>query len=885
MPMLIPVLVAYAATSVAISAGLIVAGTLAAAAFSTVVTIAVAAAMNSGSDDDQQATVSGGGPESLVTVRQPIAPWQVIYGEDRVPGVITFIEVSSYGGLATNNILNVVITLAGHECEEIGDVYFNDEVVPLDGGYPNGGGNVSSGRYAGYATVQKSLGDEAGQPFPELVNIFSNGKWTDAHRQTGRTKLYVRLVWNPDVFPTGVPNVTAVVKGRKVYDPRTALTAWSANAALCTADFLCNSDFGLGAVYADEIDEDQLIAGANVCDEAVTLAAGGTEPRYELNGSFWMNATPRDILGRLLTAMRGSARFIGGRWRIEPAAYVVPAITLTADDLRGPVHILPRLSRRDLCNGVKGVYRSPDNNWQQSDFPVVTNATYLAEDQGERIWRDINLPFTTSVAAAQRIAKIELEKTRQQITVELPCKLTAYTLKPGDTVMLTLSRYGWSAKVFEVVNSRLSFDTDDQGGVSLGVDHVLRETASAVFDWNSGEETVVDPAPDTDLPSPFDVGVPGTPVVTEELYETTGSAGVKARATVVWAAAANAFVAFYELEYKLEDAAEYARISPISSLSQVLDDKAPGTYNFRVRSVNGFGVRSEYSLVTTYELLGLTAAPADAIGFYVTVHEGRARCHVSKTTDLDVAIGGRLWIRWSPIESGAEWNDGSLIKAEGYPGDSIVVEGPLYPGTYMAKFQDSSGNFSEAEASFVVTESLLTGFTTLATVTFHTAFAGTKVNVATIDSVLQLTGSTLWDSIPGNMDSWDRIDSLGGIASSGSCTFTSKMDLGGVETVRLVPSLKTLGFDTGDLWDTRTDLMDAWGLVDGSVIEDAEIQPQVRITEDDPASGGASWGPWHNLEVSDYTARGFEFRTLHTSANVTHNRRLLEFSVAAKQPS
>jgi hypothetical protein len=56
----------------------------------------------------------------------------------------------------------------------------------------------------------------------------------------------------------------------------------------------------------------------------------------------------------------------------------------------------------------------------------------------------------------------------------------------------------------------------------------------------------------------------------------------------------------------------------------------------------------------------------------------------------------------------------------------------------------------------------------------------------------------------------------------------------------------------------------------------------VRTTDDDPA-GAPAWGPWHDLEVADYTARAFEFRTLHTSGNVTHNRRLEQFTVAAKQ--
>ncbi len=40
------------------------------------------------------------------------------------------------------------------------------------------------------------------------------------------------LEYDADAFPNGVPEVTAVVKGKKVYDPRTSTTAWSDNPAL-----------------------------------------------------------------------------------------------------------------------------------------------------------------------------------------------------------------------------------------------------------------------------------------------------------------------------------------------------------------------------------------------------------------------------------------------------------------------------------------------------------------------------------------------------------------------------------------------------------------------------------------------------------------------------
>jgi hypothetical protein len=249
-----------------------------------------------------------------------------------------------------------------------------------------------------------------------------------------------------------------------------------------------------------------------------------------------------------------------------------------------------------------------------------------------------------------------------------------------------------------------------------------------------------------------------------------------------------------------------------------------------------------------------------------------------------VRIGGRIVLRWSPLSVGATWNDGMLLSIEHYPGDSVSFFAPLLGGTYLAKAQDSSVNMSFNAVSFTLTEAHLTGFTTLGTATEHPGFTGAKINVAAVDGGIQLVGATLWDAMPA-IDTLGMIDSLGGIVPAGTYTFANRIDLGSVLTVRLFPNLKSLAFDTADLWDSRTSLIDSWGLVDGNVIEDAEVAIEVRTTNDNPA-GSPTWGPWHALPgQADYTARAFEFREQFTSGNVTHNRKVTELAVAAKQPT
>ena len=73
-------------------------------------------------------------------------------------------------------------------------------------------------------------------------------KWTAAHALRGVAYLYVRLVLISAKFPTRrPPNITAVIRGAKPFDPRSHVTAYTANAALCLRDYLYNRRFGLKA--------------------------------------------------------------------------------------------------------------------------------------------------------------------------------------------------------------------------------------------------------------------------------------------------------------------------------------------------------------------------------------------------------------------------------------------------------------------------------------------------------------------------------------------------------------------------------------------------------------------------------------------------------------
>ena len=139
------------------------------------------------------------------------------------------------------------------------------------------GVNVAIIYIPSYAGVTKYLGAPGQIADPDLIadakDQNGNPAWTTNHTLSGRAYLVVRLGYNQSIFPQGIPNIKAVVKGvDSVYDPRTGTSGWSDNWALCMRDYLSKS-FGLNCL-PDDINDDYFIAAANISDEQVQLVTG-----------------------------------------------------------------------------------------------------------------------------------------------------------------------------------------------------------------------------------------------------------------------------------------------------------------------------------------------------------------------------------------------------------------------------------------------------------------------------------------------------------------------------------------------------------------------------------------------------------------------------------
>jgi len=707
---------------------------------------------------------SFGSQGTLVNARDATAPADFVYGEVRKGGTITYYESTG----DKNKFLHQIIVLAGHEVAEIGDIYINEEVVTLDSnGYVtdaewviDGGANPSGIR------IQKFLGDQTTAPADLLSESeLTGGNALDANFVgRGIAYLYVRYEFDQTVFANGVPLITAKVKGKKVYDPRTSTTGYSNNAALCIRDFI-TSEYGLNDSAVDDV---VFSAAANESDESVTLSGSGTEKRYTINGIIKASSPTGKVLGEMATACAGTLFWGSGYWKLKVGAYSAPVKTLTLDDLRGPINLNTRSSMRDSFNGVTGTFNDASADFITADYPPIKSSTFQTEDGGDELLLDLPLPFTTSAATAQRIAKMTLYRGREQMTISADFGLEAFNVEVGDIIAFTNERYGFDEKEFEVIGWR--FESNQEAG-DLRVNLTLQETSQAAFAWNAEESDII--GNNTNLPV-ANAGLVVNNLTASDSTRLQGDGTTVNSAILAWTAVSSSFFAYYDVEWKQTSDSTYASTTTTESgieISPLIDGVE---YTFRVRAVSVTGATGSYATVTLTSG-GDTTAPSAPTS--VSADGGFRYITVSWTNPADVDLN------YVEVYENDTNNSGSATLVGTSAGSEFIRPnlGISVTKYYFLKAVDYSGNKSAFTAGVsgtttfiddpdfengvysLFTEQNLYAIRDVTSLPASGTFVGEKVFNRTDGKLYQWTGSA-WEQVVGGAESF--ADLQGSIAQS-----------------------------------------------------------------------------------------------------------------------
>ena len=893
-----------------------------------------------------------------VTAKAPTAPYRVIYGSSRVGGTIVYAETTS----STNEFLHMIIVFAGHEIEDIETIFFNDESISLETISNDSNGipiytPPSGDEYNGKLLVKKHLGNDDQVADANLVADVT--QWTTAHKISGKAYLYLKLTYDSDVYPNGVPNVSAIIKGKKVYDPRatsftassgtvsttnntitlsshglstfdratydvngnTAIgglsngstyyvikvdantiklatnytncvagtpisltsvsgsttqkfnfTTFSDNPVLCIRDYLSNTIYGL-QTESSEINDTNFIASANTCDESVTVTnPSGTEKRFTCNGSFELKQSPKVIIENLLTTLGGFLIYSNGKFKIVPATYLSPTVTLNENNLRTGVSINSRVSKKELFNAVKGLYSEPANDYQPQNYPILTNSSYQSEDNGERIYSEFDYAFTNSSRTCQRLSKIQLLKVRQQISFSASFDMTAFNCDVGDTVNITNARMGWSNKTFQVLD--WGFALNGQDG-SLLITANFKETASAIYDFSTDNYTTVSSGKATNLPKSTSVSAPTAITLTDELVSYNDGT-VIVKMVIELTAATDNFTELYEIEIKqLTDANGNAVVDDFKQIGRGARTKYEflnvidrASYEVRARGVNIYGVNSS-TITQAHTVIGLSAPPPNVENFSCNIVGLDAFLSWQAVDVLDLSY---YELRYANVTANATWsNSVPMVKKVSRPATSVVV--PAKTGAYLIKARDKLGNPSiDATVVYVAVETI-GNYNFLTSSTQNPNFTGTKTNVFIADDLadvpaLTLASQELFDSASGNFDSvtdrnFDSGTINGQLYSSGTYDFSSVIDVGSRITTNITASINQFVIDRDDFFDATTGNFDEkLGNFDGDAEANCSSELQIAISNDN-----TNFTPFQTFVVGDYLARYYKFRMVMTSAN------------------
>lgn len=595
----------------------------------------------------------------------------VVYGEARLKGAPIFRDTTGW----QNQYLHVVYSVCEGEIESIDDIILGED----ENGNPL---SYTDPHYAGQLEVEIKLGAPAQGSFASLSS--QSAAWTYATRDlTNLCAVHIRYNHDESVFPGGVPDPVFVVKGKKLYDPRTSTTAYSTNPALVLRDYLTNTYYGKSipsSLLAN------INAAADFCDVTFTDHNGGEGgtpvniPRFDFKGVLPTKNSVKKNVESILFSMRASLPWVNGKYSLViERGDETPVYTINEDKLADDFKVSED-GRKTLLNMVRYTYTDLGNKSKKASV-VADSATYLAEDNNTPLEKSYNNAFETNRYRAQNRANTLLKLSREQIKVVANiAALDALRVETGDLVALTRTTQGWVAKEFLVDDMRIKPD----GGLTVN----LVEFEPTGYDWAVSPEVVA--PPDTTLIGPTQVTAPtgltfasGTDHL---ILNTDGTILSRIHGTIT--PAADAYVSEFIVEYKRASESTYTSrmivatgTAPEFYISGVEDSVS---YDIRAKAVNTLGVESDW-FTSSHTVVGKTEPPEDVTGFAVQQKIDRWLFTWDAVSDPD---RGEYEIR-----EGATWATAALVVRTSAT-SFILNKVDVGAATFWIKAVDTTGNYS-----------------------------------------------------------------------------------------------------------------------------------------------------------------------------------------------
>jgi hypothetical protein len=541
-----------------------------------------------------------------------------------------------------------VIAMADGKSDGVVQHYLNDDAVSLDGSDFVAAG--ADGRYANQAVqVLTRLGEATETAYSEVIAKLP-GIWTSDHRGDGVTSAAM-ICWPQKakefnkIFPNFIPQLSVAWRLQPVWDPRDvgqdrtdpSTWAYSDNALL---HYLHHKLFERGADYDTEIAPalSTWTDAADICDEAVSLKGGGTEPRYRGCVLYQKADDPANVEAELLAAFDGwCSRRQDGALVVYAGAYYAPTVSIGSDEAVS-YRLKKFVTDEESVNEIQLQYISAAHDYAQVDCTP---------------WRDEDDISARGVVRSQLFAP-QVPSNGQ---VRRLAKRLAIRRNPAASGTVTTNSRGRGVRGQRFIDLHLEEDGvvfyDGPAEIirlsrdfaTLGVTFDWVAVSSAIDDWIPAAEEG-DPAPVGTRVAPADLDDPVISALSA-FVETNSTGGSGVRLRIVIDAPDRADLTWFA-RWRVSGAtiwneAEYSDIDAGASVTlETAFVTADATVEAEVAYVVGDGRASSWSAVETVDTSLDGVAPASPTNLSTAPGAGQATINWRNPGSSNF-FGSRVW--------------------------------------------------------------------------------------------------------------------------------------------------------------------------------------------------------------------------------------------------
>ncbi|MDD5422069.1 MAG: NlpC/P60 family protein [Candidatus Omnitrophica bacterium] len=583
-------------------------------------------------------------------------PVPLLYGEARLAGNIVY-QNPVMGG---ENI-DLLVALCQGEIDSITDIRINGEPI----------GDLPGCSYHAFlGTPTQNVETDSGL---DLEGI--------QYRHTAMLHLHLST---SDKLKGGRPNVTCVVRGRKVStwtgSDWSVAKSYSDNPAACIRDYLLMKMQAGGCGYfTDDVDDMSFGEVYDRCLELVSNGAGGSERRYAMSFCIDQKRAATDNLAEMLVGFAGALIRSGSKLKLLVAKPSASVASLNEDDIRDLKVIQKGLDQKINRFGIE--YFDPE----QDDARILAWGQEDKIDQDERglVEQTLTIPSINRQSQALRLSNQYFYELKLcPIMIEFTTSLNAIGQEIGDCIKITHSLMGWVDKEFII--QRIEEDEKDV------FKFVCQEYNASIYNDRYGATIQV-----------FDYGTPPNPykpvsdvsniVLQESPYYLHRDGTVGSDILISFDPPTDdskIFLSHYQVELK-KGAADYKTIGFTSGSNfTVYSVEADTTYLVRIKTVSINSVISDGIVSDPLTVLGKLAAPSNVTGFEIYQEGNLLKFSWNAISDADLA-------RYI-IKKGSEWGVGQVIAELIDTTEFMYPVGETGEITFMIKAIDTSGNESAA---------------------------------------------------------------------------------------------------------------------------------------------------------------------------------------------